>query len=172
MTRLLNPLVLGGLFLLPVLGCGEDWQASTHPASGQVMINGAPPEGALVQLHPTGEGPDERNSRPWGLVQADGTFTLSTYESGDGAPAGAYKLTITWPVDPTVPSPSDRLGYRYARPERSPWRVEITEGENTLPPVELTGVAVDEDPSVSASPSANAAPPMPGVSAPDGQNDR
>jgi len=125
-------------------GCGESWQADTYPASGRISINGKPPAGALVQLIPTGNThPDERNSRPWGLVKDDGTFVLSTYAGQPGAPAGDYMLTVTWPPDASRPSTADRLKSRYARPDQSRWKVTVKPGENVLPPVELTNVDVD-----------------------------
>lgn len=129
--------------LLALAGCRESWQADTYPASGRVAINGEPPGGALVQLVPAGGTTDERNSRPWGLVKEDGTFVLSTYNGEPGAPAGDYVVTMTWPPDASRPSMADRLKSRYARPERSPWRVTITQGENVLPLIEATGVEVD-----------------------------
>lgn len=126
-------------------GCGEDWQASVHPASGRLAINGEPAAGALVQLIPTpGNKPDERNSRPWGLVREDGSFVLSTYDGSPGAPVGTYDLTITWPPDASKPSTVDRLKGRYASPDRAAARVEIKPGDNVLAPVELTGVTVDK----------------------------
>ena len=126
-----------------VSGCGERWEAETHPASGRVSINGKPASGSLVQLHAVGQQPDERNSRPWGLVKDDGTFTLSTYETGDGAPVGDYMVTITWPDDPSVPSMSDRLGFKYARPDQSRWKVTIREGRNALAPIEIADATID-----------------------------
>ena len=125
-------------------GCGESWQADTHPASGRISINGKPPAGALVQLVPAeGIKPDERNSRPWGLVKGDGTFILSTYDGKPGVPVGEYRLTITWPPDASRPSMMDRLKSRYARPEQSPRKVTIKPGDNVLPPIDLAGVDVD-----------------------------
>ncbi|RUL83183.1 hypothetical protein [Tautonia sociabilis] len=124
-------------------GCGESWEAETYPASGRLTINGDPAEGALVQLHAIGEPPDERNSRPWGKVRSDGTYTLSTYRNEDGAPAGEYALTITWPPDSSVPSLDDRLGFTYSDPGRSKWKVTIEEGENELPPITLTEPTLD-----------------------------
>src|SRR5690606_10316468 len=72
-------------------GCGgADWHAATVPVSGTVQINGLPAANAVVELHAVGEPPDSRNSRPWGIVQLDGTYELTTYEQGDGAPPGDY----------------------------------------------------------------------------------
>ncbi|WP_166831217.1 hypothetical protein [Thalassoroseus pseudoceratinae] len=123
-------------------GCGEDWQADTYPAEGTITINGEPPVGALVQLHPTGEATDKRESLPWGLVQDDGTYTLSTYEMGDGAPIGEYAITIRWSPNVNTPSLVDRLNNAYNNPEQSEWKVTIDADENELPPIEITGAKV------------------------------
>lgn len=134
-------LALAGSFVC--VGCGgEDWQAETHPASGRITINGEAPVGAVVELHSTGEKPDVRNSRPWGIVQEDGSYTLTTYERGDGAPSGEYAVIIKWPPDVSQPSLADRLNGAYANPERSPWTVTINDGENKLTPIEITGAKV------------------------------
>jgi hypothetical protein len=125
------------------LGCGESWEAATYPASGRVTINGEPPAGALVQLCPTGAKVDERDSRPWGVVKEDGSYTLATYDGGAGAPAGEYMFTITWPPSVKVPSMADRLGHRYSKPDQSRWKMTIKPGENALPDVEMTNVVVN-----------------------------
>lgn len=124
-------------------GCGgEDWQAPTHPASGRITINGEPPVGAVVELHAVGGKPDVRNSRPWAVVRDDGSYSLTTYERGDGAPAGQYAVTVKWPPDVSQPSLADRLSGAYSQAERSRWTVTITEGANDLPPIDITGAKV------------------------------
>ncbi len=134
-------------------GCRPSWQSDSFPATGRVTINGEPPVGALVQLIPVGDKqPDERVSRPWGLVKEDGSFTLSTYDGEPGAPPGEYAFTITWPPDVSKPSTADRLRSRYTRPDQSHWRFTIKEGDNVLPPVEMTGVDVDMKAGASALP--------------------
>lgn len=152
------------------LGCGEDWKAETYPATGKVTINGEPPEGAVVTLYPADEKVDKRNSRPWGIVQEDGTFTLKTYENGDGAPAGEYDVTLKWPWDVSTPSGAmtDRLGGRFSRPEQSQWTVTIEEGENELEPIELSGVQVKNRRRTSP----GQAPPMPGNTGTAGNSGR
>jgi hypothetical protein len=128
-------------------GCGGDWKADTAPASGRVTINGKPAAGLIVELHPTGPPVDARNSRSWGKVQEDGSFTLSAYEDRDGVPPGEYAITLTWPVDSSVFGSPDRLGRRYDKPEKSEWKASIkTGGPNVLPPIELTNVAVNDKP--------------------------
>ncbi|MBR9804003.1 hypothetical protein GYB59_20955 [bacterium] len=124
--------------LIGLSGCGSDWQASTYPARGIVSINGLPPAGAIIQLHPTGDSVDVRKSVPWALVEEDGTYTLTTYEPGDGAPAGEYAVTIKWSPDVTTPSFEDRLNNAYTNPAESQWIFTITKGKNSLPPIEIT----------------------------------
>lgn len=123
-------------------GCGDGWKAKTCPAAGRMTINGVAPEGARVHLHPVGVKVDQRNSSPWGVVQKDGTFTLSTYEKGDGAPPGEYKVTLRWPFEPDKPDLGDRLGFAFVKPEKSRWQVTIKDGDNELPPIEITGATV------------------------------
>ena len=149
-TRIrLAPLL--ALAVLPALaGCREDWQAATYPATGRLTINGQPAAGALVQLVAGGAGPDVRNSRPWGVVAADGTFALSTYEGEAGAPPGDYRLTITWPVDASVLGSPDRLKGKYAAAETSPYPVTIRAEATAIPPIELTKVVVAANPRPSA----------------------
>lgn len=125
-------------------GCGEDWPAETHPVTGKLTVNGEPAEGAVVTLYPVGEKVDQRNSKPWGIVDDDGVFDLQTYEKGDGAPVGEYVVTIKWPRDINDMSQAmtDRLGKAYSNPDKSEWRVTIEEGNNLLDPIEITGAKV------------------------------
>ncbi|MHB0960886.1 MAG: hypothetical protein ACYC6N_27935 [Pirellulaceae bacterium] len=143
-------------------GCGDaDWQAKTYPAHGRITVNGEPPVGAVVELRSTGEIPDVRNSRPWAVVQDGGFYTLSTYETGDGAPAGDYRLIIKWPPDVSQPSFADRLKGAYANAERSPWSVTISAGDNELPSIALNDVQVQSKEDATAP---RMAPPGPGIS--------
>lgn len=134
-------LVPGCLLLLA--GCGgEDWHTATYPASGTVLINGLPAANVVVELHAVGEQPDSRNSRPWGIVQLDGTYELTTYAKADGAPPGDYALTLRWPSDISTPSHFDRLSGAFDSVEQAPLRVTIEPDDNALPPVELSNIDV------------------------------
>ena len=152
-----RPALVPALALLAALaGCREDWQAATYPASGRLTINGRPAAGALVQLFPkAGTAPDERNSRPWGKVAADGSFELSTYQGEAGAPAGEYGVAISWPVDAAVLGSPDRLGGKYNAPEKSSLAVTLKAEPNQIPPFDLAGAKVADAPR----PSARTAPP-------------
>lgn len=152
---------IGVLTIVCLIGCGgDDWQAVTYPARGTILINGQAPVGAVVELRAAAESPDVRNSRPWAIVQADGSYELSTYERGDGAPAGDYKLTVRWPPDVNQPSMADRLAGAYANAKKSPWTVTVRAADNTLPPIEITGARVA---SAANAPTPRQAPPGPGM---------
>lgn len=97
---------------------------------GKVLVQGQPAAGAMVGFVPLD---DPFALKPQAKVAADGTFQLSTYELGDGAPAGKYGVTIAWPGpnprsngegDEEIQGP-DRLRGRYANPQTSKWRIEV-----------------------------------------------
>jgi hypothetical protein len=123
-------------------GCGgaADGRVPVVPVQGKVLVRGQPAAGALVIFHPVGA-PDANTPRPTAVAADDGTFILSTYDTGDGAPAGSYLVTVTWDerdeeADDGVPG-VDRLRGRYADPSQSGLRVEVQSGTNELPPFDL-----------------------------------
>lgn len=148
MIRLLsNPLPPAPLLVMvPLLallsGCNKGEQRpEVHPVAGQLTVNGQPAEGALLSFHPAdGVNFDQRGSRPRATVEADGSFTVSTYGDGDGAPAGEYAVSVVWIENPESATPVDKLDGRFADPEQSEWRVRIEEGENQLEPYRIEGV--------------------------------
>ena len=80
--------VLLGLFCLT--GCG-DGRPSTVPVSGTVTVGGEPMEGVEVLFIPAE--PIEGYARPSnGKTDAQGMFTVGTYEKEDGLPLGKYKI--------------------------------------------------------------------------------
>lgn len=131
---------LPAALLLPLvgtlLGCsGGEPRPDVQPVTGSLTINGQPAEGAILSFHPVdGQNFDRRGSRPRAIVEGDGTFTVSTYGDGDGAPAGQYAVSIVWLTNPESANPVDQLGGRFANPQQSEWRVQIEEGDNRLEP--------------------------------------
>jgi hypothetical protein len=121
--------------------CGTGNHLPVHPVHGQVLVDGRPASNALVVFHPVGDGP-ARELRPVGHVGTDGTFILTTYARGDGAPAGDYAVTVDWrqptpPVDGAEPGPS-LLPARYNSPTASNLRVTVAQGQNDLQAFQLT----------------------------------
>lgn len=124
-------------------GCGaEDQGVRVYPISGQVLYRNQPAAGARVTLYAVAP-IDAKTPIPTAVAQADGTFRLTSYQPADGAPAGEYAATVVW-TDPPPPgvnsesySPVDKLGGRYATPDKSPLKVTVAEGDNVLEPFKL-----------------------------------
>lgn len=77
------------ILLLAVLGgCGSK-QLPVAPAKGQVFYRGKPLEFGAVMFQPS-IGPPAR-----GVIQPDGSFQLSTYNTNDGAIIGPHQVRIT-----------------------------------------------------------------------------
>ena len=75
-----------------VSGCGD--KDGPVPFSGAVKLDGQPLAGATVYfIHQDPEGRDALGS-----TDTDGLFSLSTFEPGDGALAGKYKVIVQPPV--------------------------------------------------------------------------
>lgn len=138
-------------FFAATTGCGGPARLELHRAKGTVMQAGRPATGATVTLHPGPSITDERTKtlRPNGIVDEAGSYILSTYVPDDGAPAGDWIVTVVWP-DPKADakirkqleeegnSVPDVFQGRFAKPESSPWKVTIVEGENSLPAIDLS----------------------------------
>jgi hypothetical protein len=138
-------------FALALAGCGSNGRLPTYPVSGELTINGAPAKGCVVTFVPA----DPALSGvvlPTGKVTDSGKFELTTYETGDGAPAGDYGVTLLWEatkwagkdpdrgVDPVVTVRPDRLLDKYASPAQSQLKAKVVAGKNDLEPFRLTGV--------------------------------
>lgn len=136
------PVLMLSLSLL-VQGCGpKEWKAKVVPARGSISINGSPAEGVMVTLSPRGDQVDKRESQPWGISNADGTFTLTTYEFKDGAPEGAYDVLVRWPDDVHSMDAIDMLSGAYSKPEKSQWQMTVAKGSPELPPIKIDGAKV------------------------------
>jgi hypothetical protein len=73
-----------------------------YKASGTVTYQGKPLEKALVTYHPqTGE------YSPFDETDAEGKFELTTFDQGDGGPAGSYKVVVTKMEYELKPTPYD-----------------------------------------------------------------
>jgi hypothetical protein len=124
------------------VSCGS----GLNPVRGKVLFQGEPARGAVVVFHPKNND-GLTTLRPSGVVDGDGNFTLSTSRPADGAAAGEYLVTITWPEDAgpakpafgteLPPEPPDRLKGRYADRVRSGLSAQVKPGTNQLPPFEI-----------------------------------
>jgi hypothetical protein len=133
--------------ILVVVGCGgKDVgdRPTTMAAGGTVTYKGAPVEGASVTFSPEGGG-----KAAVGKTDAQGAFTLMTFEPGDGAVAGKYTIIITKRTEqpeeenenseaPAAPPVKDLLPTKYGNPNTSKLTAEVTEGGENQFTFELT----------------------------------
>lgn len=159
--------VKGPLIFMAVAlaGCSGGKSASTaqrvatYKVSGKVMYKGLPIENAHVTFHPRAE----QGPGAFGQTNAEGEFTLRTYEDGDGAPAGDYLVTVQKNEAPPAPSktgdelfrqmeqqaqsgqppeapnePKSLLPEKYSRPQSSGLSKTVTAGDANRFEFELT----------------------------------
>lgn len=130
------------LIVAGLTGCTEvdGSRLPAHPTQGTITFEGQPIPGAFLVLHPQDEAASG-NPTATAHVQSDGTFAVSTYDSGDGAPAGDYVVTVQWSKllkfnGEVAPGPNI-LPQKYSNPATSGVIVHVAEGDNTLAPITL-----------------------------------
>ena len=138
------------LMMFTLVGCaGSETGAKKRPArtvvSGIVLLEGFPVEGAVVTLHPIGEG-----NMALGITDLGGRFDLETFERADGVVPGEYQITVSKQVpgdaaaapseentsgapQPTVPK--QVFAEKYLKPEES--GLTVTVGKTPIPMLEL-----------------------------------
>lgn len=112
-------------------GCGQT--PPEYLVSGQVLVSGKPTGGVYVLLH------EAQTSDPMAAASArtsdDGSFIAQVPASG------RYSVTVFWPKvtqdDGDIIEGPDQLGGRYRDPAHPVLDVEIQEGDNLVPPIEL-----------------------------------
>ncbi|MFN7876407.1 MAG: hypothetical protein ACK5PB_13895 [Pirellula sp.] len=88
MARLSLCCLVVGLLLT---GCNStEGRVQTHKVKGKVTYNGAPVASATVTFAPQEKG----TPTAMGITDGQGMYTLTTYDSGDGAGAGIYKVLV------------------------------------------------------------------------------
>lgn len=141
MLRLDRWIIAASLCLL-VSGCGGGNGLETAPATGQVTLNGQPLPYGAVSFRP------KAGSPATGEIQADGSFTLTTYRNGDGAIVGAHEVLVSAteahagtakPVDPGMeaPIPKSLIPEKYASFSTSGITAEVKPGEQNHFVIEL-----------------------------------
>jgi hypothetical protein len=129
------------LLATTAVGCAqsEPEQVAVFPTIGKITFKGQPTIGAVVLLHP--KTPRERVPAPRASVKPDGTFKLSTFNTGDGAPEGDYVLTVKWykPIKygSELISGPNVIPTKYTQAQSSDIVVRVAAGENRLDPIKL-----------------------------------
>ncbi len=141
---------------LPHVGCGNP--PGLYSVSGKVLHKGEPAAGAVVYFHREDPAAPPAAASPFGIVEDDGSFSLTCDDQGNGCPPGKYAVLVEWrdgagdgvvPVKTTgktklvkrsrVRSGPDRLGGRYFDISKPLLHAEVLPRSNTLPPFELGG---------------------------------
>ncbi len=147
-------LVAGTACVFQMSGCGNS--AGVYPVSGKVLYKGEPAAGAVVYFQRQGDVPPPQQLIPFGIVQTDGAFSLSSEGLGNGALPGKYSVLIEWrdatgngvvPVKSDgksnlvkrsrIHSGPDRLKGRYFDSRKPLLEAEVKAGSNPLAPFEL-----------------------------------
>lgn len=135
------------LRLLPVavalglVGCSGPERGAekiaVYPVAGKLVVLDRPAANAHIVFHPLDK-TSTGGRTPVGVTGADGTFRMTTHAHDDGAPAGAYAVTVLWindaiPFDPCGdPVSHDRLCGAYLDPAKSPLRATVRPEHNEI----------------------------------------
>ncbi len=93
-----------------IAGCGGSENVEVFPARGIVKFNGKPMTGGgAISLVPV---VSQNGKNAGGIINADGTFVLTTYEDGDGAMPGSFRVIINQSTsqEPDYGGDSDATG--------------------------------------------------------------
>lgn len=123
-----------GLINLLLIGCsGGEPQGGprfeTNAVAGIVHIDGQPADLVEVTCYPSADSTSVKYPLS-AMTSADGAFSLTTYESGDGLPEGTYTLTFKW-MEPAL-VPKDKLKGAYADPSKSQHKITVVKGQETV----------------------------------------
>ena len=118
------------VFFLP--GCGSD-RFKTATVRGKVTYKGKPVPNGTINFMPA-SGPSAS-----GEIQRDGSYTLTTYRSGDGAAPGSYTVVIVAMADMSGKLPENRnplppsiVPDKYTNVATSPLRAGVKDQENII----------------------------------------
>lgn len=141
-------LIVGALLLVAGCSRGEfkDLKQPTFPVTGEVRLDGQPLAGATIVLKPVDASKFKWREQPQATSDAAGKFAVFTYTTGDGAPAGDYRVGIAV-LGASDDEGSDqvrrdaaaaRLPARYGDAATSGITAHVDAKATALPPFELS----------------------------------
>jgi hypothetical protein len=77
-----------GLCALLICGCGGGNEREVAPVSGVVTIDGKPLDHGTVMFVPS------VGQSAKGIINPDGSYVMTTYSNGDGAPVGENRVMV------------------------------------------------------------------------------
>jgi hypothetical protein len=102
-----------------------------YKTSGRVILDGKPAEGVDIRFIPKDKTNFKLSETPLGHTGPDGAFVLTTYYTGDGAPAGEYMVAIAKPDQVPVSEEADETAQALASAKASKDR----KGKPGFPPI-------------------------------------
>jgi hypothetical protein len=108
--------VTAGFLTAMALGC-SDGLPERVPVSGRVVIDGQPLTSGTIRFKPT------QGRVATGVIQSDGSFTMSTFEDGDGVVPGTHAVTVSSKDE----SDPNRVRYNVPMKYRDPHQSGLSE---------------------------------------------
>jgi hypothetical protein len=139
------------LLIVVAAGCGQsdfgNVRQPTFPVQGKVTLDGKPLPGATIVFKPLDPARFKWRETPQAKTDQDGQFTVFTYASDDGAPAGEYRVGIAvlgggddeGGDQVRRDASAAKLPASYADAATSGLTTNVEAKPNTLPTFELTG---------------------------------
>ena len=123
-ARSIRPIALMAV-VVTVVGCNKpDNELPLSLVTGKVTLDGKPLPKGIVAFTP------EHGHGATGVIQQDGSFTLSTYLPGDGAVVGIHQVTVSAWTSERIEGPNKSLiPIRYNSPESSRLTCEVRLGK-------------------------------------------
>jgi hypothetical protein len=131
-------------------GCGGDpSKPKLGRVSGKVMYKGQPVTKGVVSFVPVGGPGAQTGQAAAGEIGSDGSYTLTTFEQGDGAVVGEHTVLVqAREEDPAIQGkgmpipdakgqlkikpPKQLVPEKYATAQTSPLKFTVKEGSNTV----------------------------------------
>ena len=137
-------LCLGLMFPLLSSGCGADpSKPALGKVTGKVTYKGEPLKRGSVTFTPDAAKGGSTGQNALGQIESDGSYELTTFNTGDGAILGQHVVTVQSDDDPNAYKPKADGTYSYKLPkptipvkytksDKTPLRFTVTEGANKL----------------------------------------
>jgi hypothetical protein len=124
--------------LAVLAGCTGDGRVPVVKTTGKVVWPGQKLLGLLVVFHATDPAAPKPPVLPTGVVQEDGTFAVTCYNTSDGAPPGEYVVTVKEAPRPDGAPMPTLPAAKYLDPKMSPLRAKVeNKTVNELEPFEI-----------------------------------
>jgi hypothetical protein len=137
--------VVGLCFLFAGCGGVPSARPKVYPVTGKVTQKGKPLTAGEVMFTPSG-GPDGASGHiATGQIDSDGSYTLTTFNTGDGAVLGKHKVTVVSRSSDNLEKmnklkggaiayklPPSLVSSKYSQVGTTPLTYTVEDGSNTI----------------------------------------